>query len=265
MREKWNETAQVISQECLSEGIYSLWLKTENIAGAARPGQFVSLYCQDTSHLLPRPISICEVGEDSLRLVYRVAGWGTHEFSQLKAGDSVRVTGPLGNGFPLERAAGKKAVLMGGGIGVPPMLQLAKSLQALEGEATPAAVTAVLGYRNADTFLGEAFEKAAQLKVASEDGSVGTKGNVLDCMREQQIEAEVIFACGPMPMLRAIKAYAAERQIECWLSLEEKMACGIGACLSCVCRTSEKDAHSQVDNARICTEGPVFEAGSIEI
>lgn len=260
MKEKWQERAQVLFQECISDGIYSLWIKTENIAKAAKPGQFVSLYCKDTSHLLPRPISICEIGENGeLRMVYRVAGWGTKEFSQLSAGDTVDVVGPLGNGFPLEKAAGKKAVLMGGGIGVPPILQLAKSLK------DTAEVTAVLGYRNADTFLRAQFEEAAELKIASEDGSVGTKGNVLDCMKEQQIGADIIMACGPMPMLRAIKAYAAERGIECWLSLEEKMACGIGACLSCVCKTTEEDAHSKVNNARICTEGPVFEASKIDI
>ena len=101
--------------------------------------------------------------------------------------------------------------------------------------------------------------------IATEDGSAGTKGNVLDVVRENGLKADVIYACGPAPMLRALKAYALEEGIECWLSMEEKMACGIGACLSCVCRSTEKDEHSQVNNKRICTEGPVFLSTDIEL
>ena len=101
--------------------------------------------------------------------------------------------------------------------------------------------------------------------MATEDGSVGTKGNVLTVMNELQIEAEVIMACGPMPMLRAIKAYAQEKGITAYISLEERMACGVGACLGCVCKTTHKDHHSHVNNARICTDGPVFDAREVEI
>ena len=101
--------------------------------------------------------------------------------------------------------------------------------------------------------------------VATEDGSAGTKGNVLDCIREHGLHADVIFACGPAPMLRAIKAYAEKNEIECWVSMEEKMACGIGACLACVCGSKEVDAHSKVHNKRICKEGPVFRAEDIEL
>ncbi len=100
--------------------------------------------------------------------------------------------------------------------------------------------------------------------VATEDGSAGTKGNVLDAIREHHLDAERIYACGPLPMLRAVKAYAAERGMECYVSLEERMACGIGACLGCVCKSKETDAHTNVQNKRICKEGPVFEAGEVE-
>ena len=98
----------------------------------------------------------------------------------------------------------------------------------------------------------------------SEDGSYGTEGNVLDAIRENGLDAEIIYACGPTPMLRAIKEYALKNGIECWLSLEEKMACGIGACLACVCKSKEKDSHSHVNNKRICREGPVFRAEEVE-
>ena len=124
---------------------------------------------------------------------------------------------------------------------------------------------AVLGYRDAAMFLKEEFEPYAAVYVATEDGSVGTKGNVMDAIRENGLEADVIFACGPTPMLRAIKAYALEHNIECYLSLEEKMACGIGACLACVCKSKDVDEHSHVHNKRICKDGPVFRAEEVEL
>ena len=103
------------------------------------------------------------------------------------------------------------------------------------------------------------------LYVATEDGSLGTKGNVIDCIRENDLKADVLFACGPTPMLRALKAYAKEAGIECWISMEERMACGIGACLACVCKSTEVDEHSQVKNKRVCKEGPVFLADDVEL
>ena len=136
------------------------------------------------------------------------------------------------------------------------MLELAKNLNCEK--------QMVLGYRDA-LFLNDEFEQYGKVYVATEDGSAGTKGNVIDAIKANGLEADVIYACGPTPMLRALKAYAAENGIECWLSLEEKMACGIGACLGCVCKTKEKDAHSNVCNKRICKDGPVFLATEVEI
>ena len=151
---------------------------------------------------------------------------------------------------------------MGGGIGIPPMLQLAKELRK-EGKAKE--ITMVAGYRNHQLFLKADMEKYASVYVATEDGSEGTKGNVLDAMAVNHLEADVIMACGPMPMLRAIKRYAGEKGIKAYISLEERMACGVGACLGCVCKTKEKDWHSHVNNTRICTEGPVFDAQDVDI
>ena len=124
---------------------------------------------------------------------------------------------------------------------------------------------AIMGYRNADTFLDRELSEHATLYVATEDGSLGTKGNVIDCIRENDLKADVLFACGPTPMLRALKAYAKETGIECWISMEERMACGIGACLACVCKSTEVDEHSQVKNKRVCKEGPVFLADDVEL
>lgn len=251
-------TAKVVSQQALTDDIFSMWIQADEIAGAAVPGQFISVYTKDAGKLLPRPISLCQIDKEKgqLRIVYRVVGAGTSQFSGYQAGDDIEIMGPLGNGFPLERAAGKKVFLIGGGIGIPPMLELARQLDCEK--------QAVLGYRDV-LFLNDEFEKFSDVYVATEDGSAGTKGNVLDAIRENGLKADVIFACGPTPMLRALKTYAEEHEIECWLSLEEKMACGIGACLACVCQSKEVDEHSHVHNKRICKDGPVFLAQEVEL
>ena len=249
----------VAEQKKLAEGIYSMWLLAEEIAVQAKPGQFISVYSNDKSRVLPRPISICEIDREQgkLRIVYRVVGKGTEEFSKALAGDTFEILGPLGNGFPLEKAKGKRVLMVGGGIGVPPMLQTAK-----EAEAEAVIVS---GYRNNDLFLKEELENAGSLYIATEDGSVGTKGSVLDAIRENDIQADVMFACGPTPMLRALKQYAEEKNMPCWISMEEKMACGIGACLACVCQSKDVDAHSHVHNKRICKDGPVFLSTEVEL
>ena len=304
-------TAVVTGQEQLTEDIFDMRIQAARIAEDAVPGQFVSLYTKDGARLLPRPISLCGIDREAgeLRMVYRIAGAGTKEFSKLKAGDTIDVLGPLGNGFPVE--PGKKAFLIGGGIGIPPMLELAKALaeanarldggalaQAgaqLAGSASAQAgaqpagsalaqagaqpdgglpeqdggrtglVQSILGYRDSQMFLKHEFAAFGPVHVATEDGSAGTKGNVLDAIREQGLSADIIYACGPTPMLRALKAYAAEQGIPCLLSLEEKMACGVGACLACVCQSKDVDDHSQVHNKRICKDGPVFLADEIEL
>lgn len=255
MPEKFEEIVTVVRQEEITEHIFSMVIKTEQIALHAKAGQFVSVYCNDGTKLLPRPISICEIDKEAgtLRLVYRIAGKGTAEFSTLKSGEKVRVLGPLGNGFEKKE---KKAFLIGGGIGIPPMLELAKELNCEK--------QMILGYRTNDLFLKDEFETFGDVYVATEDGTAGTKGNVLDAIRENGLKADIIYACGPAPMLRALKNYAAENNIECWISMEERMACGIGACLACVCKSKEKDAHTNVNNKRICKEGPVFRAEEVE-
>ena len=249
----------VIEQKMIADGICSMWLDAKEVAVQAKPGQFISVYSNDKSRVLPRPISICEIDREkgTLRIVYRVVGKGTEEFSKAEAGDSFEILGPLGNGFPIEEAKGKKVLMIGGGIGVPPMLQTAKEI---EGEAI-----IVSGYRNQDLFLKEELESAGTLFIATEDGSVGTKGNVVDAIRENQIEADMLFACGPKPMLRALKNYALEKGIPCWISMEEKMACGVGACLACVCQSKDVDSHSHVHNKRICKDGPVFLSTEVEL
>jgi len=258
MAGKYKETAVIASQEQIAADIYSMWLVNVNVAGAAQAGQFISVYTNDGSRLLPRPISLCEIDREkaAVRIVYRVTGanTGTAQFAGLSSGDRVDIMGPLGNGFPVDGS--KKAFLIGGGIGVPPMVELAKQLKCEK--------QIIAGYRD-ELFLTEELKTHGPLYIATEDGSAGTSGNVLDAIREHGLDAEVIYACGPAPMLRAVKAYAQEQEIECYISMEERMACGIGACLACVCQSEEIDEHSNVDNKRVCKDGPVFLAAEVKL
>ena len=247
------ERAIIVSQQCIGTDIYDMVLSFPKGAKEARPGQFIAMYCEDGTKLLPRPISICGIDAEAgtLRVVYRIAGEGTRLFSQMKAGDSLEVMGPLGNGFTMKD---KKAIIVGGGIGIPPMLELAKQLDCEK--------TVVLGYRD-ELFLKEEFEACANVAVATEDGSTGTKGTVIDAIEAAQVSGEIIYACGPMPMLKALAEYADAHGMEAQISLEERMACGIGACLGCICKTKEKDHHTNVNNTRICKDGPVFDAKEV--
>ena len=268
MTKKKKLKVEILENLELSQGIYSMTILSPEMAGQARPGQFVSLYTGDGTKLLPRPISICDYDavKGTLRLVFRIAGAGTKMFSELKAGDSIEVIGPLGNGYDideLKEIAGSDALtVVGGGIGIPPMLGL---LRAYKEKFPEAKANAVLGYRSRDTFLDGEFAAYADVYYSSDDGSIGTHGNVIDSIKENSVSSGVICACGPTPMLRGLVAYSEENQVRTFVSLEEKMACGIGACLACVCKTKEVDSHSQVKNARICKDGPVFEASKITL
>ena len=258
--------AHIVSKTQLCEGIIDMRLRTEAARGA-RCGQFVLVFPNDPSRLLGRPLCICQAQEDCLRIVFRISGRGTQEISELHTDEKIMIEGPLGNGWDVSAAAGKEVLLLCGGIGAPALLQLAQDLCSIRGkENGPKQVRAILGYRDASmkAFLAEDFkEHGAEVIIASDDGSIGVRGNVLDAAKQEGISADVIYACGPMPMLRAVKGYAREKGIPAYISLEERMACGVGACLGCVVKTAEKDGHSHVNNARICTEGPVFDASEV--
>lgn len=254
---------EVVSVKQLASDVYDMWIKDVEIATYSKAGQFVSLYCNNESRLLPRPISICELNKEEglVRFVYRVVGEGTNEFSKLKATDKISVLGPLGNGFTLE---GKNVLIVGGGIGIPPLLELIKNLDGNK--------HIVLGFRD-EIFLKEDFEKYGKVYISTEDGSNGVKGNVIDAINSYNLledesnglKIDIIFTCGPLPMLRGLKEFAKKNNIKIQISLEERMACGVGACLSCVCKTKEKDINTNVHNTRICKEGPVFYGRDIEI
>jgi len=257
---KYFENCRIVSQEEISPGIFDMNLQTADITGICRPGQFVMVYPQDGKRILPRPISICGADPESrtLRLVYRVTGpnTGTGEFSGYVSGDMIRISGPMGNGFDMDISGDETVLIAGGGIGIPPMLFTARNLNCKK--------VIVLGYRS-DTFLAGEFGQNGDVFIATEDGSCGTPGNVLDAIRENGLKADRVYACGPKPMLRALASWAEANGIPCYISLEERMACGIGACLSCVCGSRETDAHTNVRNKRVCKDGPVFLSTEVEL
>lgn len=259
------EKARILSQERLSDGVYDMTIQTAQIAKDAKPGQFVNVYLPDKSRILPRPISICGFDRDegTLRIVYRVTGKGkgTDLLSGLKAGDNIEVLGPLGNGYDLSDVIGKKVLLLGGGIGIPPMLGLAKALCEITGERCEIA----LGYRDSDMFLENEFRAYGNVHISTDDGSYGVHGNAIDAASAAGVEPDIVMACGPGPMLKGVKAYTLSKGAAGYISLEERMACGVGACLACVCKTSGKDEHSHVNNARVCKEGPVFNINDVEL
>ncbi len=261
------ERAGIVEQKRLSGDVFRTVFKSE-IPKYCSPGQFVMVGTGSGEHLLKRPISIClsDPEKGNLTLVYRKAGYGTGVLSEAREGDVFDITGPLGKGFPIEKAAEyKRVILIAGGIGAPPLLGLAGSLilKGVEKER----ITAVLGYRSSSQglFLTEEFKECAETIISTDDGSAGYKGTVMDALLASGTEGDIIFSCGPLPLLRAVKGYAEEKNIPAYISLEERMACGMGVCLGCVTKTVHKDSHSMVKNARVCAEGPVFDAKEVDI
>ena len=255
------QTTRIISNKNIAAGIFDLTVEWRS-AEIALPGQFVNIYLKNPAKLLPRPISICDFDGKQLRMIYRStgAGSGTDELSGYGEGEEIDITAPVGRGYPIEeikgQAVGGDIVLMGGGIGIPPMYYLAKKLGV--------GCTVVLGFRDEHTFLlNEFYGLGADVIIASDDGSIGVHGTVIDAITQSDKKPKVICACGPKPMLAAVKKYADKLGAAAYVSLEERMACGIGACLGCVTPTVDTDAHSRVKNARVCVDGPVFNADDV--
>ena len=269
-RKSIKKETKIIKKEKLATDIYRMSFETD-LCKDAKPGQFVMIYPPDKAKLLGRPICIASADEEKLDIVFRVIGKGTKEITACNAGDVLCIEGPLGNGYPMDEDTirDKSLVLLGGGLGAPSLLFLAEKLTGKDSnDRVYKGITAILGYRDISLnhFLAEDFEKLGiKTIIATDDGSEGIHGNVIDAVKSEGIKADIIYACGPMPMLSAVKKYAAENKAEAYISLEERMACGVGVCLGCVTKTVNKDAHSGVNNARVCTEGPVFDACEVDI
>lgn len=240
----------------IAPGVYTCMLYVPKIASAAAIGQFVGVLCE--GYELRRPISLCgfDAGLGLLRLVFEVRGKGTEWLSRRKAGEELDLTGPLGHGFPL-MDKNSRAVLVGGGIGTPPLLPLA---QHYGGSAT-----VITGFRNGGAaILQEDFAAAeADCRLCTDDGSAGFHGFTTQAL-EQRLEegrCDVIYTCGPKIMMKRVAAMALERDIPCYVSMEERMGCGVGACLGCVCGTKGPDGEKQM--TRVCLNGPVFDAKEV--
>jgi dihydroorotate dehydrogenase electron transfer subunit len=257
--------AEIITNKPIADGVMEMRLAAPaDVLAEAMPGQFLHVVVGDERFTLPRPISICRIdrGGGRLRLVYKVVGAGTAFFAALGPGDSLRTLGPCGNGFFLE--VGDKAVLVGGGVGAPPLLFLAEKLRA---ERPGIALVAVLGFKSAP-FLKDEFSKACdEVFIATDDGSEGFAGSSADFLEKGLASrartkglispGTVLFACGPRPMLKNVASFAASHGMPCQVSVEERMACGVGVCLGCPVKVKSKDGWKYM---RVCKDGPVFQA-----
>ena len=256
-------TGRVLQQKSIAKDIYKMTIggeKLRKICDQAKAGQFINVYLKDKSTLLPRPISICQIDSENLVIVYKVVGKGTEELSRYKQGDDVKISCGLGNGYILDdiekKLTGhqsnkkKECVLVGGGVGIPPLIQLAREL-----EKRQANVTIVLGFQEETFLIEEAEEHCNQLYIATEDGTTGYRGNVVQLIKEKKILGDEFYSCGPKPMLKALAEYCKEIGAPVQVSLEEQMGCGYGACVGCTCKTMKDGVTVQ---KAVCKDGPVF-------
>ncbi|PYZ93215.1 dihydroorotate dehydrogenase electron transfer subunit [Salipaludibacillus keqinensis] len=256
------EDLLITEQKQIADNIFMMKLTGNSVSHMDSPGQFIHLKVADgIDPLLRRPISICDVdaGSQELKIIYRTEGKGTKQLSEKKVSDTVNVLGPLGEGFPTDHMErGETALLVGGGVGVPPLYYLAKKLAAKGID-----LQIILGFRSEkDVFLEEEFKKLGQVTVTTEDGSRGLKGYVTDGMAQLDVPYQTYYTCGPTPMLRAVQLSA---KSEGYVSLEERMGCGVGACLACVCDVAEDHIGEGKKYRKACSDGPVFIAGEVII
>ncbi|KXZ22102.1 dihydroorotate dehydrogenase electron transfer subunit [Bacillus nakamurai] len=249
----------VRSNRQIADRIYQMVLKGELVQHFTEPGQFLHLKVSDAvTPLLRRPISIADVNfaANEVTIIYRADGEGTRLLSQKQEGSTIDVLGPLGNGFPVRQIeSGKTALLAGGGVGVPPLQELSKRLT-----KKGVNVIHVLGFQSAkDVFYEQECLRYGDTYVATADGTHGEKGFVTDVIKQKQLEFDVLLSCGPTPMLKALKQQYAHKEV--YLSMEERMGCGIGACFACVCRTDESDT----SYVKVCLDGPVFKAEEVAL
>jgi dihydroorotate dehydrogenase electron transfer subunit len=229
--------------------IYSMIIGAPEIAKRVLPGQFVHVKCDHLT--LRRPISVASAKNGRIRLCYEVRGEGTVWMSKLKTGDKIDIMGPIGNGFDISDTS-KRVLLVGGGIGIYPLYSVA--------EAYGKNSVAAFGFKTKGriTFEQEFKDCGGDVYIATDDGSYGKKGYVIDLVREilDNNKIDIVMTCGPKIMMRGVAGEAAKRNIRCQASMEERMACGIGACFACVCKI--KGA-----NKTVCVDGPVFEGGEV--
>lgn len=243
---------KVVRREVLNDEVFKIDLERPE-GMEILPGQFFGLMAASNGFpLLRRPISVSKVEEETFELTIKVVGQGTELLYNKEVGETVDILGPVGNGFFLEEVK-ENSIIVGGGIGVSPVKELARYLKAEKNITLPI----LLGYRD-QPFDIEDFEQVTDdLSLATESGVVGTKGYVTTLLEERLKEQAIhmVYVCGPHMMLKAVKELCEKYNVPTQLLMEERMACGIGACLVCTCAI--KEGH-EIKNKRVCKDGPVF-------
>ncbi|MCD6306214.1 MAG: dihydroorotate dehydrogenase electron transfer subunit [Deltaproteobacteria bacterium] len=254
------QTSQIAFNKQVASRVFLMGLKSPEMRAAAVPGQFVMIRVrQAMDPLLRRPFSICRADGDLILVLYRVVGRGTEILSEMRQGDSLDVMGPLGRGFG-HPPDGRRAILTAGGMGIAPLLFLGDSVGFL-------GCNLLAGFASSDQVIGpdRVGLLNVEMSVATDDGTLGRQGTVADLMEEHlshmDPEPGMVFACGPIPMLKAIAAIAMRRDIPCQVSLETTMACGLGACQGCAVKASGRRDRSYW---HVCREGPVFDARDLD-
>jgi dihydroorotate dehydrogenase electron transfer subunit len=257
-----DEYLKIKEQKQLAPNIFQVKLQGKSVREMTAPGQFVHVKIQpgiDPS--LRRPLSIADVEaeKEELTLIYRTEGRGTKLLAGKVPGEEIKVFGPLGKGFPTDAVkSGDTCLLVGGGVGIPPLYYLGRQLADKGAE-----IITILGFRKAeDIFLEEEFQQLGKVIITTEDGTKGVKGYVTDAINQLASSYDTYYTCGPNPMLRAVEETAKGPG---FVSMEERMGCGIGACLACVCQLKDPGSTSGRKYRKICSDGPVFPAGEVLI
>ena len=251
--------AKLIKKEEIIKGIFKFSVEAKEIVNSSKPGNFIEIRVSNqTDPFLRRPISIYNLDKEKgiLEFIFQVKGSGTNILSEKEVGDKIDIIGPLGNGtFKIDKY--NKIAIIGGGIGIFPLYELSKQAKK-QGKI----VDCYLGFRNKDFVMLENEFKGVtnNLTITTDDGSYQNKGFAIDYLKEKY---ESIYACGPIPMLRAVQKYAIENNINCQISLEEKMGCGLGVCLGCAVKTA-KSPKDKPEYFHVCKGGPVFNAKDVE-
>ena len=240
--------AKILSNTEISDGIYKMVVEDYS---EAKAGQFYMLKHQGVT-LLPRPISVSEKGETTVTFLYAIVGKGTKEFANLKEGERIELTGPLGNGFDVDKKYGRVA-LVSGGIGIAPMLELAKKLRKNNKSIN---MDIYAGFRDDIYLIDELSEYVNEVYLSTNTGKHGHKGFVTDLLEVEKYD--VVLCCGPEIMMKKVVEMCKEKRVQVYISMEKHMACGVGACLVCTCKTKD-------GNKRTCKDGPVFDGNYVEL
>jgi len=240
--------AKILSNEKVVDGVFKLVCEDEN---SIKAGQFYMIKLNGQT-LLPRPISICEKKGNEITFLYAVVGKGTEEFSKLRAGEEIALTGPLGNGFNLDEELGKVAIVAGG-IGTAPMVEVAKRLREKNNKEI---IDAYAGFRDDIYLIEELKEYANKVEVTTNTGKHGHKGFVTEIFKPE--EYNTVLCCGPEVMMKAVVEMCKAKKVKIYISMEKHMACGVGACLVCTCKTKD-------GNKRSCKDGPIFDGDYVEL